>query len=167
MPQELPDLGTRLATIKDIPRLTIVAVAALIETKIFSWERPHFDEFPCDTFRYVRNVIANDIRDPTKIVRVVEDRPSLSDSKQFTMWILKRKKPKDLVFIYPMSKHKHIIVGMATYKLQPQSGREGSNMDEEDKKSKSPKLFDPGEGNDMDKDRVKVLNDAREAIAKK
>ena len=133
----------RLATIRDIPRIAEVATAGFYYSPVFQWERPNHSFFPTDTIESYQKEFATLIRDPEYIGIVIED---LWDPKE-------NNKTNATVPDYNDQVHttSTVVVGVASWKLQPNSSRQGQFMDLDDQRSDNPPSFERGHGRDRNK----------------
>ena len=111
--------NVRLATSSDVPRLGIVATAGFYYSPQFAWERAHHADYPHDTFLSYEKVFAEAIQRPKSIVIVVEDSYDPDESSKTNATI----EPND-DYVTP-SRGDRVVVGIASWTLQPHSGREG------------------------------------------
>ena len=65
--------GVRLATLKDLRRISIVAAASFFWSPTFRFQRPRYRDFPEDTIASYRSEYAAAIQDPACVVLVAED----------------------------------------------------------------------------------------------
>jgi hypothetical protein len=73
---KIPPLGSvRLATLKDIPRIGLVAAASFYHSPYFHYQRPDHQEFPFDTVASYRAEFAKAILGNDSVVIVAEDTP--------------------------------------------------------------------------------------------
>jgi hypothetical protein len=73
---KIPPLGSvRLATLKDIPRIAIVAAASFYHSPYFHHQRPDHQKFPFDTVAGYRAEFAKAILGNDSVVIVAEDTP--------------------------------------------------------------------------------------------
>ncbi|KIW27984.1 uncharacterized protein PV07_07676 [Cladophialophora immunda] len=157
-----PPLGSlRLANISDLPRIAVVATAGFYYSPVFGWERPCHRNFPQDTYRSYQSMFAEAIRDPEYIALVAEDKYEVDESER-TQAIIEP--GDDYTVPEPGSK---VIVGVATWKLEPGSAHKGQYMDTDDDKSPNKPIFDGGQGRDKSPYHAKLLDDKCEAAEEK
>ncbi|KAI0187131.1 hypothetical protein EV127DRAFT_437409 [Xylaria flabelliformis] len=122
-----PPLGAlRLATIRDVPRIATVATSGFYYSPVFAWERPHHHRFPQDTFKSYEKMFADIIRSPDYIAVVAEDSFDPDESTKSEATIA----PRNPLPIPAAGSP--IIVGAATWKLEPGSKRRGQFIDLDD-----------------------------------
>ena len=145
-----PALGSlRVAKMSDIPRIAVVATSGLYYSPVFGWDRQFHQVYPHDTFQSYECMFAKSIRDPECIVLVVEDKYVESESDKTGATI----KPSESYSV-PEAGSK-VIVGVATWKLEPGSARKGQYQDDLD--SPENPVFDGGRGRDKNPYHGKLL----------
>ena len=65
--------GVRLATLRDLHRIAIVAAAAFYWSPTFRFQRPRYKDFPSDTIASYWIEYEAAIKDPSRVVLVAED----------------------------------------------------------------------------------------------
>ncbi|KAK4665502.1 hypothetical protein QC763_0063120 [Podospora pseudopauciseta] len=115
----------RLARLKDIPQIGMIAASSFFYSSWFTYERSHHGKYPTDTLSSYRNSFRNAILDPDSIVLVVQDNLDQSESKHVH---------EALAGVYPpfeeqiprdsLNKGK-AVVSVATLPLLPGSLRHG------------------------------------------
>lgn len=148
-----PPLGPlRLTGIHDVPRIAAVATAGFYYSPVFAWERRFHAEFPQDTFQSYEKMFADAITNPQYIVLVATDTyDPTEDSK--TEAIIQPDAPG--LIAHPGDT---VIVGAATWKLQPGSHRIGQFTPPHEAQ---PGLrFDGGPGRDKSTRHAELLDDA-------
>jgi hypothetical protein len=145
-----PALGNlRLATINDVPRIGIVAVASFFYTSLFPWQLVHHREYPEDTLQAYEKMFADSIRDPGCVVLVSEDEYQ-SDEHTKTGAVIagntdgNARKQGELV-----------IVGVVVWALQPGSKRVGEFMNQDDLSNST--VFDGGLRRDREPSKSALL----------
>lgn len=157
-----PALGSlRLANISDIPRIAVVATAGFYYSPVFGWERPFHKDFPQDTFHSYEAMFAKIIEDPEYIALVAEDLYDVHESSK-TKAIIKPDKS------YSLPKAgSPVIVGAATWKLEPGSPRKGQFNRSDNVSPTSTPSYDGGQGRDKSLSHAKLLDDKCEAAENK
>jgi hypothetical protein len=109
--------GVRLATLKDLDRISVVAASAFFWSSTFRFQRPYFNSFPTDTVASYRIEYERAIRDPACVVIVAEDVLE-SDEAEHVYEALR--------FAYrARSPGQKIIVGVCSFTLKPDSSHVG------------------------------------------
>ncbi|KAI0199893.1 hypothetical protein F4808DRAFT_461288 [Astrocystis sublimbata] len=122
-----PPLGSlRLANIHDVPRIAAVATSGFYYSPVFTWDRPYHRHYPQDTFKSYEKMFADAIRNPEHIALVAEDSYD-PDERAKSYAIIK----PDAQMPIPEA-GSQVIVGVATWKLEPKSQRYGQFMDPND-----------------------------------
>jgi hypothetical protein len=104
---EIPPFGTlRLAHHRDIARIAEVATAGFHYSEVFHFERAYHEQYPQDTMASYREQFAKLIGDPRCVVLVAEETCN--------------SKSNDL-----NAGRSRIIVGVASWRLEPGSSRVG------------------------------------------
>ncbi|KAJ8129180.1 hypothetical protein O1611_g4452 [Lasiodiplodia mahajangana] len=154
-----PPLGAlRLATIQDVPRIAVVATSGFYYSPVFSWERPYHQEFPRDTFMSYEKMFADIIRSPDYVAVVVEDSFDPNEATKSGATI----DPDTRLPTHDAGEK--VIVGVATWKFEPDSERRGQFLDPDD----NPNLkFSRGLGRDKKEWRVEQLDADCDAAEKK
>jgi|ERR1700722_2099401 hypothetical protein len=119
----IPPLGSvRLATLKDIPRIGLVAAASFYHSPCFHYQRPGHQEFPFDTVASYRAEFAKAILENDSVVIVAEDTPEKDeiDHVYHELKEVYRSKPQAAISNPPK-----IIVGVCSLKLLANSTRSG------------------------------------------
>jgi hypothetical protein len=137
-----PSGSIRLATIKDIPRTSAVATAGFFYSPTFEWERRYHAQYPEDTIKSFAKKLADIIRDPERILGVVEDSYQPDESSKTGATIVLNSNDKVL------QAGDSVIVGFAAWRLPPGSKYVGRFMDLEDVESENKPVFDAGLGRD-------------------
>ncbi|KAH7318671.1 hypothetical protein B0I35DRAFT_432674 [Stachybotrys elegans] len=142
-----PPLGTlRLATLGDVPRIATVATAGFYYSPVFAWERRFHRQYPTDTFQSYSKMFADIIVDPRYVALVVEDSYDPTEGDKSTATIA-----PDRV-IPPLQQGDSVVVGAATWKLDPGSRRIGqfvpSTSPDDDHALPPLPPFDGGKGRD-------------------
>ncbi|VUC30722.1 unnamed protein product [Clonostachys rosea] len=116
-----PDFGPlRLASPRDISRIGVVATAGFRYSPVFDWERPYHESHPGDTILSYCQEFSSDMKNPARIVLVAIDK---FDSKENSK--TKAKIPSDNGWEAP-APSEPVIVGVASWKLNSRSPRQGS-----------------------------------------
>lgn len=131
----------RLASLCDVPRIAIVATAGFYYFPVFPWERRFHRGFPMDTFQSYEKMFADAIISPNYIALVLEDSHDPAEAEKTEATI------KPDVNIPTPKAGDPVIVGVATWKLQPISTRRGQFFAPEDS-SAGGRGFDDGLGID-------------------
>jgi hypothetical protein len=145
-----PSLGTlRLATISDVPRIAVIAVAAFIYSKTFEWDRPYHRQYPEDTLRSYEKMFADFVRDPEFVVLVAEDfyQPTEHTKSQAIIVLDPNEKA-------PQEDEK-VIAGVAVWDITANPKRIGQFMAKVDVGS-SP-VFEGGLGRDKDLEHTRLF----------
>jgi len=132
----------RLATVKDVPRISAVATAGFFYSPAFEWERRYHAQYPEDTIKSFAKRFSDTIRDPEHILGVVEDSYQPDENSKTGATIVSN--PGETASQAGDS----VIVGLAAWKLPPGSKYIGQFMDHEDLASDSRPVFDGGLGRD-------------------
>jgi len=141
-PTTLPSGNLRLATIRDISRLSAVATAGFFYSPAFTWERRHHAQYPEDTAKSYAKRLADIIRDPERILVVAEDSYQPDENTKTGATIISDAEERS---------HKlgeKVIVGFSAWGLPPGSKSSGKFMDRDDLTSDSKPVFDGGLGRD-------------------
>ena len=107
----------RLASLRDVPRIGVVATAGFRYSPVFVWGRMYHDKFPEDTWASYRDLFAKSILDPEYIVLVAEDE---YDPDEQTKTLAKLPE-NDQVGDHPAK----VVVGVGCWKLEDVSQRKG------------------------------------------
>jgi len=137
-PTALPSGNLRLATIRDIPRISAVATAGFFYSPAFTWERRYHAQYPEDTVKSYAKRLADIIRDPERILLVVEDSYQPDENTKTGATIISTPNEKAL---QPGEK---VIVGFAAWSLPAGSKDIGKFMDHNDLESGNKPEFDGG-----------------------
>ena len=117
---DAPELGLlRIASLADVPRVAVVATGGFRYSPVFEWERPYHKKYPEDTLISYRAIFADMIRNPEYIVLVTSDGFDPNEYEKTSAMI-----PIDST-MEPHIKGETIVVGVASWKLEPQSKRMG------------------------------------------
>jgi hypothetical protein len=143
----------RLATIRDVPRIAVVATAGFYYSPVFPWERRYHHQYPEDTFKSYEKMFADIIRDPEYVTLVVEDSFQSTENSRTGANITT---DPDQPIPQP---GESIIVGAASWKLQSGSARKGQFVDHEDLTSPTKPFYDGGLGRDKDKFHADLLDE--------
>ncbi|KAK2595301.1 hypothetical protein QQS21_007016, partial [Conoideocrella luteorostrata] len=148
------------ATLRDVPRIATVATAGFYYSPVFAWERRFHHQYPMDTFQSYEKMFADIILDPQHVTLVVEDTYNPSESEKTEPVIEPDRK-------MPLPKQGNsVIVGAATWKLEPSSPRYGQFMNPAD--SNDPSLnFDGGRSRDKSPRHADMLDDKCDAAEEK
>ena len=115
---EAPVLGRlRKAEVSEAKRMALVATAAYFSSPVWQYQRPHYAEFPGDTLTSFENLLGREIRNPDRIVLVIDDAFE-NDEHEMVYDALKSIYP-------PMENAKSVIVGVAILSLPKGSNRSG------------------------------------------
>jgi hypothetical protein len=120
---KIPPLGSvRLATLKDIPRIGLVAAASFYHSPYFRYQRPDYREFPFDTVASYRVEFAKAILGNDSVVIVAEDTPEKDeiDHVYHELKEVYRSEPQAAI-----SNPSKVIVGVCSLKLLANSARSG------------------------------------------
>ena len=157
-----PVLGRlRPATIRDVPRIAVVATAGMYYSRNFAWERPHHASYPEDTSKSFEKKFADFIRDPEYITLVVEDGYKADESERTAAVIVAG--AEDL----PYRPGDPVVVGVVTWKLEPGSVRRGQFLDSEDAANSEATIYDGGLGRDTNLSHCALLDDKYGSTAEK
>ncbi|KAE8446564.1 hypothetical protein EG329_011896 [Mollisiaceae sp. DMI_Dod_QoI] len=149
----LPSGKLRLATIRDIPRISIVATAGFFYSPTFAWEKRYHHQYPEDTLKSYAKRFADQIRDPGCIVLVTED------------FYLPDENTKSGAIIPTTTDQEHlqagdsVIVAVTSWQLPPESRYFGQFMDQEDLNSSDSPIFDEGLERDKDMSHSRSLHE--------
>jgi hypothetical protein len=136
---QTPELGRlRPATIRDVPRIAVVATAGLYYSCNFAWERPYHTCYPEDTLKSFEKKFADFIRDPEYITLVIEDSYKVNERERTDAVIAAG--AEDLQY----SSGDQVVVGVVTWKLEPGSARRGQFLDPEDAENSEATIYDGG-----------------------
>jgi hypothetical protein len=126
---EIPRLGSlRLATLKDVPRIGVVAAASFYHSPYFHYQRPDHQRFPFDTVASYRTQFTNAILGNESVVIVAEDTPE-NDEIDYVYDELKQVyRSQDSQNSLNSSK---IIIGVCSLKLLANSKRTGQFLPED------------------------------------
>lgn len=154
-----PPLGAlRLATLRDVPRIATVATAGFYYSPVFTWERRFHHQYPTDTFQSYSKMFADIVLDPQYVVLVVKDSydPAEGDKSAATI-APDREMPL-------LQRGDSVIVGAATWKLEPDSRRMGQfvPLTGPDDVPPSPP-FDGGKGRDKSPRHASMLDEGCDA----
>lgn len=114
----------RLASPSDIYRIGVVAAAGFRYSPVFDWERPHHEKYPEDTLLSYRQAFASVIKSPEYAVLVALDKYEPDEAK------------KSIAIIPPNNgaeipaQGDEVVVGVACWKLDPESKRIGQFQNE-------------------------------------
>ncbi|RMJ14070.1 hypothetical protein BHE90_009418 [Fusarium euwallaceae] len=155
-PTPAPPFGLlRLASPADILRIGIVAAAGFRYSPVFDWERPKHAKFPQDTLLSYRHEFSSVIKSPEHIVLIATDKFDPNEGEKTSAII-----PPDNGWVAPKPDDgDEVIVGVACWKLQPGSEREGSFQNDD---APYPELPENPK-RDMDKDHCDALDECCEA----
>jgi hypothetical protein len=120
---KIPPLGSvRLATLKDIPRIGLVAAASFYHSPYFRYQRPDYREFPFDTVASYRVEFAKAILGNDSVVIVAEDTPEKDeiDHVYHELKEVYRSEPQAAI-----SNPSKVIVGVCSLTLLANSARSG------------------------------------------
>ncbi|KAM0418812.1 hypothetical protein ACHAPT_012253 [Fusarium lateritium] len=131
----------RIASPSDILRIGIVAAAGFRYSPVFDWERPYHTDFPQDTLLSYRQEFSSVIKSPEHIVLVATDKYDPNERQESTAII-----PPDNGWNAPKAGDE-VIVGVACWKLEPGSNRNGSFQNDDGPYPELP----ANPGRDMDK----------------
>lgn len=114
---EIPPFGTlRLAHHCDITRIAEVATAGFHYSEVFQFERAYHEQYPQDTVASYKEQFATSIRDPRCVVLVAEETCNSKSNGYLS--------DQD-----PNAGRAKIIVGVASWRLEPGSPRVGQFQD--------------------------------------
>jgi hypothetical protein len=113
--------------------------------------------YPEDTFKSYEKMFADIIRDPECAALVVED--SYRENEKDKTGAVIEPGPEQT----EPQPRESVIVGAATWKLEPGSRRIGQFTDRKDVDSPENPVFDGGPGKDKSKSHVKLLDDKCDA----
>ncbi|CAG9950310.1 unnamed protein product [Clonostachys rosea f. rosea IK726] len=150
----------RLASLRDVPRIATVATAGVFYSPVFPWERRFHRDFPTDTFRSYEKMFADAIISPDYVALVVEDSHDPAEAEKTGATI------KPDVKIPTPKAGDPVIVGVATWKLQPNSTRRGQFIAPEDS-SAVRHVFDGGLGRDKSPFHADMLDEKCDAAEEK
>ncbi|CAH0020749.1 unnamed protein product [Clonostachys rhizophaga] len=150
----------RLASLRDVPRIATVATAGFYYSPVFPWERRFHRDFPTDTFRSYEKMFADAIISPDYIALVVEDSYDPAEAEKTEATI------KPDVKISSPKAGDPVIVGVATWKLQPNSTRRGQYITPEDS-SAGGHGFDGSLGRDKSPFHADILDEKCDAAEEK
>jgi hypothetical protein len=157
-----PVLGRlRPATIRDVPRIAVVATAGMYYSHNFAWERPHHASYPEDTLKSFEKKLADFIRDPDYITLVIEDSYKADESERTGAVIIAD--AEDVQY----NPGDPVIVGVATWKLEPGSVRRGQFLDSEDAEHSEAMIYDGGLGRDTNLSHCALLYEKYGSTAEK
>ena len=143
---EVPDLGRlRLARIKDVPRMAVVATASFYHSPVFQWERPYHAAHPKSTFESYKWLLAEYIRKPESVVVVAVDEGEPNEDDYTGATIVRDSGDSSA------TGDKDVIVGLAAYNLLPNTPRLGQFVDLDDKFGHHDRPY-LVKGDDADKD---------------
>lgn len=150
-PTALPSGNIRLATVRDVPRIAIVATAGFFYSSTFPWEKRYHHQYPEDTPKSYAKRIAELIRDPKGILLVVEDSYQPDENSKTGATIVPSLDDKEY------QSGERVIVGFAAWTLPPGSKHLGQFTDQEDLSATNRPEFDGGPGRDKDMALSKAL----------
>ncbi|KAE9366620.1 hypothetical protein N431DRAFT_417442 [Stipitochalara longipes BDJ] len=157
----LPSGHLRLATIRDVPRLSQVATAGFFYSPAFTWERRYHHQYPEDTRKAYEKILSDSIRDPKVILVVVEDSYQPDENTKTGATIVSNSEENN-----PQTGDL-VAVGFAVWSLPSGSKYIGKFMDDEDLASDKKPAFDGGLDRDRDVSLVAPLYEADSAAKEK
>lgn len=120
-----PALGPlRSASLKDVPRIGLVATCGFYFSPAFQWERPYHAQHPADTLASYRTEWANVIKDPRYIVLVATNQYDPEEGTKSKATV-----PPEYATETPAA-GEEVIVGMACWKLEENSKWVGQFQDD-------------------------------------
>jgi ribosomal protein S18 acetylase RimI-like enzyme len=108
-----PMNGVRLATLDDLPRISVVAAAALFSSPTFKFQRSHYKDFPSDTVAGYFVEYEKAIKDAACVVLVAEDVLDKNEAQHVY---------DELRYAYDSETSNHEgVVGVCSIRLKPGS----------------------------------------------
>jgi hypothetical protein len=124
---DAPPLGAlRLASLHDVQRIGIVATAGFRHSEVFKFERPYHKQYPEDTIASYRREFKRIILDPEYIVLVACDIYDPDERTETSSMI-----PSPRARNFQARNGEHVIVGVASWRLEQGSKRKGQFQDPE------------------------------------
>lgn len=125
---KIPPLRTlRLATLKDIPRIGLVAAASFYHSPYFHYQRPDHQKFPFDTVASYRAQFTEAILGKDSVVIVAEDTPENDEIDHVYDELKEVYRSRNHATSLSSSK---IVIGVCSLNLQANSARSGQFVPE-------------------------------------
>jgi hypothetical protein len=133
-----------------------VATAGFYYSPVFPWERRFHHQYPTDTFQSYSKMFADLVLDPQYVVLVVSDSYDPSEGEKSGATIAPDREMPSL------QQGDNVIVGAASWKLEPDSRRMGQFLSPEDVPPLSPP-YDGGKSRDKSPHHANMLDEECDA----